>query len=60
MSSQPTGRARQRAAAQQRDTKAGTLFIAKADNLNGLRQPFSLLMQAVNDFNGRQHPSIPS
>lgn len=48
------------AAAEQRNTESRPLFIAKADNLNGLFQPPPLLMQTVHHFDRRQTPSIPS
>lgn len=47
------------AAAEQRNTESRPLFIAKADNLNGLFQPPPLLMQTVHHFDRRQDAEHP-
>jgi len=51
--------ARQATTAQQSNAETGAFFIAKADNLNGLRQVPSLLMQAIHHFNGGEHAEHP-
>ena len=52
----PAAGARQTTAAQQGDAKTGPLFVAKADNLDGLRQMPPLLVQVVHHFDGGEHP----